>query len=582
MCGICVVLRRRVAVPAAIREFCTHEQTVSSSSSSEASTSASSVDWLQRRGPDVLSRIERESGALEMSGSVLHMRGVDGNAVSQPLVHADSGDALLWNGELFRCCALRLVDGSNDSTVVFDALRAALASDETLDATVRLLASFEGPWSLVMFDARRRRLLFGRDPLGRRSLLFGLCADRFCLSSVVCDVDDAHSWIEVAPRGLYCVALSDNEPTVQLVGWPDSSSDRDVNWSPFPPRAPLAQWPRGESCARFPPPHDEESDRCGADNGVCGAFLDALLDATRVRVRHVPRPPWRCEHAECRAQRAASVAVLFSGGVDSAVLAALCHAELPLDEPIDLINVSFAGERAPDRAAAAATLLELQSVAPCERQWRLVLVDVSEADVSAWQAHILRLCEPHGSVMDMTIGIALWFGARGVGRLHGSGAPYCSQARVLLTGHGADEQLGGYKRLRTRFAQGGWSAVQADIELDQRRLWGRNLGRDDRLISDCSREMRCVFLDERVFRMLATVPLEAICNLPAAEDGVGDKHLIRRAARRLGLTASARMAKRAIQFGTRIAAVYRQAARRTGVDGANKGQASFSAAAFTE
>jgi asparagine synthetase B (glutamine-hydrolysing) len=124
--------------------------------------------------------------------------------------------------------------------------------------------------------------------------------------------------------------------------------------------------------------------------------------------------------------------------------------------------------------------------------------------------------------------------------------------------------------------------VQADIELDQRRLWGRNLGRDDRLISDCSREMRCVFLDERVFRMLATVPLPSICNLPAAEDGVGDKHLIRRAARRLGLTASARMAKRAIQFGTRIATVYKQAARRTGVDGANKGQASFSAAAFTE
>jgi asparagine synthetase B (glutamine-hydrolysing) len=142
-------------------------------------------------------------------------------------------------------------------------------------------------------------------------------------------------------------------------------------------------------------------------------------------------------------------------------------------------------------------------------QWRLVLVDVDEAEVSAWQAHILqpvraaRLGDGHDHWH-----VALWFGARGTRSIASTRAKrYCSQARVLLTGHGADEQLGGYKRLRTRFAQGGWDAVQADIELDQRRLWGRNLGRDDRLISDSSREMRCVFLDERVFRMLATVPL---------------------------------------------------------------------------
>lgn len=510
------------------------------------------------------------------------MRGLDNDPVPQPL-QADNGDALLWNGELFRCsdARVRLVDGANDSLVVFEALRVACNADESLDAVVRLLAAFDGPWSMVFFDARHRRLLFGRDPLGRRSLLFGLSDDQFCLSSVA----RGSSSLEVAPRGLFWIALDDAQPQVQLLAWPGSSSDTDVNWSPFPPRTPLQSGIRSasESERRFPAPSDEESgDSCGADNGVCGAFLDALLDATRVRVMHVPRPPWRCDHAPCRSQRPASVAILYSGGVDSAVLAALCHAELPIDEPIDLINVSFAGELAPDRAAALATLLELQSIAPREREWRLVLVDVNEAEVSAWQAHILQLCEPHGSVMDMTIGVALWFGARGTGRLHHTGEAYCSQARVLLTGHGADEQLGGYKRLRTRFAQGGWDAVQEEIDLDQRRLWGRNLGRDDRLVSDCSREMRCVFLDERVFRMLATVPLSSVCNLPAGDDGVSDKHLIRRAARRLGLTASARMAKRAIQFGTRIAAVYKQAARRTGVDGANKGQASYDATAFNQ
>ena len=37
----------------------------------------------------------------------------------------------------------------------------------------------------------------------------------------------------------------------------------------------------------------------------------------------------------------ASIALLFSGGVDSIVLAALCHDHVPLDQLIDLINVEL-------------------------------------------------------------------------------------------------------------------------------------------------------------------------------------------------------------------------------------------------
>jgi hypothetical protein len=38
----------------------------------------------------------------------------------------------------------------------------------------------------------------------------------------------------------------------------------------------------------------------------------------------------------------ASIAILFSGGMDYiVVLAALCHDHVPLDQPIDLINVEL-------------------------------------------------------------------------------------------------------------------------------------------------------------------------------------------------------------------------------------------------
>lgn len=64
------------------------------------------------------------------------------------------------------------------------------------------------------------------------------------------------------------------------------------------------------------------------------------------------------------------------------------------------------------------------------------------------------------------------------------GQPFCSAARVVLLGHGADEQAGGYGRHRTRFRSSGWPGLASELELDVRRLWLRNLGRDDRLVSD--------------------------------------------------------------------------------------------------
>ncbi len=80
----------------------------------------------------------------------------------------------------------------------------------------------------------------------------------------------------------------------------------------------------------------------------------------------------------------------------------------------------------------------------------------------------------------------------------GAGAFYGSAARVVLLGHGADEQCGGYGRHRTRFRAGGWSGLSEELEVDVRRLWLRNLGRDDRLVADWGREGRHPFLDEQV------------------------------------------------------------------------------------
>lgn len=88
--------------------------------------------------------------------------------------------------------------------------------------------------------------------------------------------------------------------------------------------------------------------------------------------------------------------------------------------------------------------------------------------------------------------------------------------------------------------------------MELERLSARNLGRDDRVISDHSREARTPFLDENVVSFLNAVPLHIKADLRQPR-GIGEKYLLRLVALKLGLTRSCTLPKRAIQFGSRIA-----------------------------
>ncbi|KAG5490398.1 hypothetical protein JKF63_00518 [Porcisia hertigi] len=145
-----------------------------------------------------------------------------------------------------------------------------------------------------------------------------------------------------------------------------------------------------------------------------------------------------CDAQELTTARRRPLCILFSGGIDCTVIAALAHYLLPVETPIELVNVAFGAtpEQAPDRIAAFRSMEELlrlpllhtsaddavagvretAAAAAPQREWRLVLVDVPSKS-TADSAHIKDLLVPQHTIMDLDIGTALWHAARASGRM---------------------------------------------------------------------------------------------------------------------------------------------------------------------
>lgn len=128
------------------------------------------------------------------------------------------------------------------------------------------------------------------------------------------------------------------------------------------------------------------------------------------------------------------------------------------------------------------------------------------------------------------------------------------ESKVVFSGLGADEVFGGYARFKTAYLRGGVAEMQKEMSLDLNRLWHRNFGRDDRVLTVCGKEARFPFLDTNLLQFMRDkCPTSRLCDWQDFR-GKGDKRMLRLLAEKeLGLRISCGFEKRAIQFGTRIA-----------------------------
>lgn len=109
------------------------------------------------------------------------------------------------------------------------------------------------------------------------------------------------------------------------------------------------------------------------------------------------------------------------------------------------------------------------------------------------------------TILDESLGCAVWFASKAEGILTPSETPYESSCRILLLGMGADELFGGYMRHRTTLKHKGWGTLTQELNVELERISERNLGRDDRIVSDHGRQSRLPYLDENLVKYVQSL-----------------------------------------------------------------------------
>ena len=229
---------------------------------------------------------------------------------------------------------------------------------------------------------------------------------------------------------------------------------------------------------------------------------------------------------EARCRGASNVAIGFSGGIDSSLLA---HYADRAGARVDLICVGMEGTRGFEAAESAADALDLPlrleafTADSVEEDLDTVLWSVEEADP-----------------MKIGVGLPTYWAARSAAE---------TGHRIFISGNCADEVFGGYQKYVREYVSKG-DSVRETMYRDVASSHEVNFERDYKICSDLGLELRLPFADIDVVRYGLSLPTE----LKLSKDPASPRKLILRAlAREKGFPEElADRPKKAVQYSTGV------------------------------
>jgi len=234
------------------------------------------------------------------------------------------------------------------------------------------------------------------------------------------------------------------------------------------------------------------------------------------------------------------VAVAFSGGLDSSIIALLAK---NTGIPVILIHVGLEGAAETECARRAAETLELP----------LYFVAKDDRDVETAIRKVVGIIEEPDPIK-LSIGIPFYWTAQKSAQMG---------CHVMLAGQGADELFGGYRRYLDQYLKRDNGNVQETMFKDIVGMFEANLERDCKICKYFNVELRLPFATHTMSDFALTVPLKLKME---REIGSLRKLVLRQVARNLGLPEFiADRPKKAIQYATGVNEAIKRIAKRDGM-----------------
>lgn len=521
---------------------------------------------------DVISYMNTKKKMI-LIDSVLSLRG-DKEITKQPIAY--DKNILQYNGEIYSTKGKEMLKGKdlfkdNDSEILYDILTTLSTKiknddikeiDKYGEMYISTMNQIESDHAYVYHDIINNKIVVTRDIFGKRSLVLVYIKSLsfLMLTSTlpqsiydIKDIDDIMI-IEIPNNSVIVIDITNIDKHIHYI----------TNKS--------LQFP---SMLRF---DSNNHSMISNEDELIAQCDNCLKKAVSKRVNNMK-------------STITSLAVMFSGGIDSLMLA--YYAILVSDKNIiiDLLNISFDKEKAPDRKSGLIGYRELLSLFP-ERTINLILIDKTyDTDITpSFESQMKSLIYPRSTHMDFNISSALKLTTKLSGykvdkdkflsyysntvnntqlddvykknynnnilskqlndiqydSFIDTSSLYKSKAKIVLSGLGADELMGGYSRYRN-------GDIEQSMKKDIDRIWMRNFGRDDRACSDNGIELRFPFFDVEFIDFLKGISdIKKITDFTLGR-GIGEKKLLRNVAKSKGFHMGYMFEKRAIQFGTKLA-----------------------------
>lgn len=235
-----------------------------------------------------------------------------------------------------------------------------------------------------------------------------------------------------------------------------------------------------------------------------------------------------------RIEGLSEVGVIFSGGLDSSYLALLLkEISQNIALKIKLYAVGVEGSQDVEAAIYASKFLNLD----------LEICEVTEELVREALPDVVKAIGDD-NLMKVGVGLTTYFATQMVAR---------DGLNVAISGQGADELFGGYKRYVQSFIDG---TLNYDLREDMSNMYHVNLERDDACSMLNSVELRLPFLDKNLVELVLNIPDNK--KIVSMHDDMR-KSILRKIAFEEGLDYEiAYRPKKAAQYGTGIDKILRK------------------------